>query len=115
MNDQEIEKELLENGFTQNDINFMRKIISRGEDSEETLQRLIHTLRTRFYNGCFLFIVIISAFTINFIFNTPTDLIEFFVYFFVMMLSLFLVYHIGPMKLAYKSYRLIKGKGQKHE
>ncbi|PPE57590.1 hypothetical protein F157LOC_03614 [Pectobacterium brasiliense] len=57
MNDQEIEKELLENGFTQGDINFMRKIISRGEDSEETLPRLIHTLRTRFYNGCFLFIV----------------------------------------------------------
>ncbi|MBN3042323.1 hypothetical protein H4F47_05220 [Pectobacterium brasiliense] len=110
MNDQEIEKELLENGFTQNDINFMRKIISRGEDSEETLQRLIHTLRTRFYNGCFLFIVIISAFTLNFIFNTPSDLIEFFVYFSVMMLSLFLIYHIGPMKLAYKSYRLIKAK-----
>ncbi|MCA6940826.1 hypothetical protein [Pectobacterium polaris] len=110
MSDKEIEKELLENGFNQNDINFMRKIISRGEDSEETLQRLIHTLQTRFYNGCFLFIVIISAFTINFIFNTPTDLIEFSVYLFVMMLSLFFVYHIGPMNLAYKSYRLVKGK-----
>ncbi|KFX00226.1 hypothetical protein [Pectobacterium carotovorum] len=110
MNDQEMEKELLENGFTQSDINFMRKIISRGEDSEETLQNLTHTLRARFYNGCFLFIVIISAFIINFIFNTPVDSVEFFVYFFVMMLSLFLVYHIGPMKLAYKSYRLIKEK-----
>ncbi|AIA70033.1 hypothetical protein WCU81_06020 [Pectobacterium atrosepticum] len=112
MNDQETEKELLANGFTQNDINFMRKIISRGEDSEETLQRLIHTLRTRFYNGCFLFVVIIAAFTINFIFNTRADLIEFFVYFFVMMLSLFLVYHIGPMKLAYKSYSYLKRKGK---
>ncbi|AZK61832.1 hypothetical protein [Pectobacterium versatile] len=110
MNDQEMEKELLENGFSQKDINFMRKIISRGEDSEETLQNLTHTLRARFYNGCFLFIVITSVFTINFIFNTPDDLIEFFVYFFVMMLSIFLVYHIGPMKLAYKSYRLIKSK-----
>ncbi|MBQ4789677.1 hypothetical protein [Pectobacterium versatile] len=110
MNDQEMEKELLENGFSQKDINFMRKIISRGEDSEETLQNLTHTLRARFYNGFFLFIVITSVFTINFIFNTPDDLIEFFVYFFVMMLSIFLVYHIGPMKLAYKSYRLIKSK-----
>lgn len=117
MNNQEMEKELLENGFSQKDINFMREIISRGEDSEETLQNLTHTLRARFYNGyflfivyCLLFIVIIFAFTINFIFNTPVDSVEFFVYFFVMMLSLFLVYHIGPMKLAYKSYRLIKEK-----
>ncbi|MEI7261908.1 hypothetical protein [Pectobacterium carotovorum] len=57
MNDQEMEKELLENGFSQKDINFMRKIISRGEDSEETLQNLTHTLRARFYNGFFFLLL----------------------------------------------------------
>ncbi|MEI7077084.1 hypothetical protein [Pectobacterium versatile] len=110
MNDQEMEKELLENGFSQKDINLMRKIISRGEDSEETLQNLTHTLRARFYNGCFLFIVIISAFTINFIFNTSADLIETSVFLFFMIFSLFIIYYIGPMSLAYKSYRIIKTK-----
>ncbi|WP_230857577.1 hypothetical protein [Pectobacterium versatile] len=53
MNDQEMEKELLENGFTQSDINFMRKIISRGEDSEETLLMLTHTLKTDFTPDAF--------------------------------------------------------------
>ncbi|AVT57730.1 hypothetical protein MFFDBJGM_03789 [Pectobacterium versatile] len=60
MNNKEIEKELLENGFTQGDINFMRKIISRGENSEETLLMLTQTLKSRFHTGCFLCAVIIT-------------------------------------------------------
>ncbi|GKW07473.1 hypothetical protein PEC301889_19560 [Pectobacterium carotovorum subsp. carotovorum] len=60
MNDQEIEKELLENGFTQGDVNFMRKIISRGENSEETLLMLTHTLKSRFHTGCFSCVVLIT-------------------------------------------------------
>ncbi|MCV9879142.1 hypothetical protein [Brenneria izbisi] len=110
MNDQDVEKELLENGFTENDISHMRKIISRGGDSEETLQSLTHTLRARFHNGCFLFVIIITVFIINFIFNTPADLIETLVYLFFMIFSLFIVYYIGPINLAYKSYSYLKGK-----
>lgn len=112
MNDQEMEKELLENGFSQKDINFMRKIISRSGDNEETLESLTHTLKSRFYNGCFLFIIIISAFIIDFIFNTPADLIESSVYLFFMIFSLFIVYYIGPMNLTYKSYSYLKRKGK---
>lgn len=60
MNNQGIEKDLLENGFTQDDINFMRKIIFRGENSEETLLMLTHTLKSRFHTGCFLCAVLIT-------------------------------------------------------
>lgn len=111
MNNQEMEKELLENGFSQSDINFMRKIISRGEDSEETLLMLTHTLKNRFHTGCFLCVVLITIFIA--ILTIRDDIIVISVYFLFTLIFVFLVYYLTPMKLAYKSYKIIKEK--KHE
>ena len=111
MNDQEVEKELLENGFTQNDINFMRKIISRGEDSEETLLMLTHTLKSRFHTGCFLCVVLITIFIAVLIIRD--DIVVISIYFLFTLIFIFIVYYLTPMKLAYKSYKIIKEK--KHE
>ncbi|MFJ5376503.1 hypothetical protein ACIPSX_04005 [Pectobacterium sp. CHL-2024] len=111
MNDQEIEKELLENGFTQNDINFMRKIISRGEDSEETLLMLTHTLKSRFHTGCFLCVVLVTIFIAVLIIRD--DIVVISIYFLFTLIFVFIVYYLTPMKLAYKSYEIIKEK--KHE
>ncbi|MEQ9851496.1 MULTISPECIES: hypothetical protein [Pectobacterium] len=108
MNDQEIEKELLENGFTQNDINFMRKIISRGGDSEETLLMLMHTLKSRFHTGCFLCVVLIAIFIAILIIRN--DIIVISVYFSFTLIFVFLIYYITPMNLAYKSYSYLKKK-----
>lgn len=108
MNDQDVEKELLENGFTENDISHMRKIISRGGDSEETLLMLTHTLKNRFHSGCFLYAVLVTIFIAILIIKN--DIIVIYVYFFFTLIFIFLVYYIIPMKLAYKSYSYLKGK-----
>ncbi|KHS97122.1 hypothetical protein RC90_14240 [Pectobacterium brasiliense] len=110
MNNQETEKELLENGFTQDDINFMRKIISRGEDSEETLLMLTHTLKSRFHTGCFLCVVLITIFIATLIIRN--DIIVISVYFSFTLIFVFFVYYIIPMKLAYKSYSYLNRKGK---
>ncbi|KFX00225.1 hypothetical protein JV33_09280 [Pectobacterium carotovorum subsp. carotovorum] len=110
MNDQETEKELLENGFTQGDVNFMRKIISRGENSEETLLMLTHTLKSRFHTGCFLCVVLITILITTLIIKY--DIIVISVYFSFTLIFVFLVYYITPMKLAYKSYSYLKRKSK---
>ncbi len=110
MNDQEIEKELLENGFTQGDVNFMRKIISRGENSEETLLMLTHTLKSRFHTGCFLCIVLITILITTLIIKY--DIIVISVYFLFTLIFIFLVYYLTPMNLAYKSYSYLKRKSK---
>ncbi|KFF66245.1 hypothetical protein IV99_08450 [Pectobacterium brasiliense] len=110
MNNQETEKELLENGFTQDDINFMRKIISRGESSEETLLMLTHTLKSRFHTGCFLCTVLITILIATLIIRNNIIVIS--VYFSFTLIFVFLVYYITPMKLAYKSYSYLKRKGK---
>ncbi|ULS50288.1 hypothetical protein GBN63_11150 [Pectobacterium carotovorum] len=110
MNDQEIEKELLENGFTQGDVNFMRKIISRGENSEETLLMLTHTLKSRFHTGCFSCVVLITILITTLIIKYEIIVIS--VYFSFTLIFVFLVYYITPMKLAYKSYSYLKRKGK---
>lgn len=110
MNDQEIEKELLENGFTQGDINFMRKIISRGEDSEETLLMLTHTLKSRFHTGCFLCVVLITIFIAVLIIRD--DIVVISIYFLFTLIFVFIVYYLTPMKLAYKSYSYLKRKSK---
>ncbi|PWC15201.1 hypothetical protein B4923_02690 [Brenneria roseae subsp. americana] len=110
MNDQDMEKELLENGFTQNDITNMRKIISRSGDSEETLLMLTHSLKKTFYNGCFISIILISAFFINVIFNISDDVVVILIHLFFTVFPLFFVYYLGPMNLAYKSYFYLKNK-----
>ncbi len=110
MNNKEIEKELLANGFTQGDINFMRKIISRGENSEETLLMLTQTLKSRFHTGCFLCAVIITILIATLIIKN--DIIVISVYFSFTLIFVFLVYYIIPMNLAYKSYSYLKRKSK---
>ncbi|KHN49521.1 hypothetical protein [Pectobacterium fontis] len=110
MNDQDMEKELLENGFTQNDITKMRGIVSRSENSEETLLMLTHSLKKTFYNGCFISIILIASFIINAVFNISEDWVEILIHFTLTIFFLLPVYYLAPMNLAYKSYSYLKGK-----
>ncbi|ASY78479.1 hypothetical protein BJK05_00065 [Pectobacterium polaris] len=112
MNDQETEKELLDNGFTKNDIVKMKKLISRGGNSEETLSMLTHSLKKAFFNGFFILAIIISSFIINAIFNISSDRVEILVHFIFTIFFTLLIYYLTPMNLAYKSYAYLKKKGK---
>ncbi|MEQ9859699.1 hypothetical protein OI450_06725 [Pectobacterium cacticida] len=110
MNDQEMEKELLGNGFTQNDIAKMRKIISRSGDGEETLMTLINSLKKTFYNECIISFTLISAFFINVIFNISGDIVEILIHLLFTGFFISLACYFGPVDLAYKSYSYLKRK-----
>ncbi|RUR93600.1 hypothetical protein [Pectobacterium polaris] len=112
MNDQEIEKELLENGFTQNDIAKMRNLISRGGNSEETLSMLTHSLKKAFLNGFFILAIFISSFIINAIFNISNSGMEILVHFILTVFFILPIYYLTPMKLAYKSHSYLKRKSK---
>ncbi|MDG0800329.1 hypothetical protein [Pectobacterium polaris] len=112
MNDQKTEKELLDNGFTKNDIVKMKKLISRGGNSEETLSMLTHSLKKAFFNGFFILAIIISSFIINAIFNISSDRVEILVHFIFTIFFTLLMYYLIPMNLAYKSYSYLKKKGK---
>ncbi|MEQ9969856.1 hypothetical protein ABRP72_11795 [Pectobacterium carotovorum] len=112
MNDQETEKELLENGFTQDDIIKMKKLISRGGNSEETLSMLTHSLKKAFFNGVFILAILISSLIINAIFNISNDGLEILVHFIFTIFFTLTIYNLIPMNLAYKSYSYLKKKGK---
>ncbi|MBN3122243.1 hypothetical protein [Pectobacterium brasiliense] len=112
MNDQETEKELLENGFTQNDIAKMRDLISRGGNSEETLSMLTHSLKKAFFNGFFILAILISSFIINAIFNISNNGVEILIHFVLTLFFILPIYYLTPMNLAYKSYSYLKRKSK---
>ncbi|AJJ67016.1 hypothetical protein BZ16_3405 [Yersinia pseudotuberculosis PB1/+] len=52
MTELEMEKKLLNNGFTAKNIAHMRKIISRDDKQKETYSSLLIDLKKRFFAGC---------------------------------------------------------------
>ena len=111
MNNDKMEEKLLENGFTPKDIAHMKKVIRRGiedGDTEETLFSLTYILKQRFHNGCFMAFVIITAFVVNMVLQVPQDFTEILAYFFTTLICLFFVYHLGPIRLAYKCYVFLR-------
>lgn len=53
MTELEMEKKLLNNGFTAKNITHMRKIISRDDQQKETYSSLLIDLKKRFFRGMF--------------------------------------------------------------
>ncbi|AHK21544.1 membrane protein [Yersinia similis] len=108
MTNDEIEKKLLDKGFTEKNIQHMRKIISRDKTHKETYQSLLGSLKKRFLAGCVI-VLILFAFTVPELVNQErTDFISIYI---TLALALFIVYIMAPMNLAWKAYRYLKKEG----
>ena len=52
MHNAEIERDLINNGFTHKKILRLKKILNRPHEKEESILKLIYDLKNRFYSGC---------------------------------------------------------------
>lgn len=104
MTELEMEKKLLENGFTAKNIEHMRKIISRDDEQKETYLSLLKDLKKRFWAGCLIcaiFLIVLIVFILKYSVSETSS------YLIVMIFSLYATYYIIPMNLAWKSYRYL--------
>ncbi|CQD42361.1 hypothetical protein [Yersinia mollaretii] len=105
MTELEMEKKLLENGFTAKNIEHMRKIISRDEEQKETYSSLLKDLKKRFFGGCLIFVILFTPLIIMLFNNYTTD--ELSSYIIALVFGLYITYYIVPVNLAWKSYRYL--------
>ncbi|CNK16122.1 membrane protein [Yersinia mollaretii] len=105
MTELEMEKKLLDNGFTVKNIEHMRKIISRDEEPKETYLSLLKELKKRFFGGCLICVILFTPLIIMLFNNYTTD--ELSSYIIALVFGLYVTYYITPMNLAWKSYRYL--------
>ncbi|CNI21293.1 membrane protein [Yersinia aldovae] len=105
MTELEMEKNLLNNGFTAKNIVHMRKIISRDDMKKETYSSLLKDLKRRFFAGCFICAILFTP-LIFMMFNDYTS-DEIFSYLIALAFGLYMTYYITPLNLAWKSYRYL--------
>ncbi|HDL8116139.1 TPA: hypothetical protein PXQ47_004211 [Yersinia enterocolitica] len=108
MTESEMEKKLLDNGFTDKNIVHMRKIISRDDTQKETYSSLLKDLKKRFFAGCLICAILFIPFIIM-MFNDYTSG-ELFSYLVVLIFGLYMTYYITPLNLSWKSYRYLSNK-----
>ncbi|UNK27362.1 hypothetical protein MNO11_21535 [Serratia plymuthica] len=104
MTESEMEKKMLNNGFTAKNISHMRKIISRDDTQKETYSSLLKNLKKRFFSGCFICAIFL---TVLIVFILKYSISEVSSYLIVMFFGLYATYYIIPMNLAWKSYRYL--------
>lgn len=107
MNDIELVSELRKNGFNENNIKHLQKIIVRSE-GRETLSTLLVDLKKRFYAGCLMLIVIFIPLVCKVMFNISGSLTAYIIAF---AFSFYCVYQIVPLILAWKAYRFLSKRG----
>ncbi|CNK29087.1 membrane protein [Yersinia aldovae] len=108
MTESEMEKKLLDNGFTDKNIVHMRKIISRDNTQKETYSSLLKDLKKRFMGGCLICAILFIP-LVTMIFNDYTS-DEIFSYLVALIFGLYITYYITPLNLAWKSYRYLSNK-----
>ncbi|ABS46978.1 MULTISPECIES: hypothetical protein [Yersinia pseudotuberculosis complex] len=108
MTELEMEKKLLNNGFTAKNIAHMRKIISRDDKKKETYSSLLIELKKRFFAGCLICAILFTP-LIFMMFNDYTS-DEIFSYLVALIFGLYMTYYITPLNLAWKSYRYLSNK-----
>ncbi|AJJ05846.1 membrane protein [Yersinia pseudotuberculosis] len=108
MTELEMEKKLLNNGFTAKNIAHMRKIISLDDKQKETYSSLLIDLKKRFFAGCLICAILFTP-LIFMMFNDYTS-DEIFSYLVALIFGLYMTYYITPLNLAWKSYRYLSNK-----
>lgn len=108
MTDSEMEKELLANGFTEKEVNRLKKVLTHEHVNDaggETLESLILDLKKGFIPSCIIIGTIPLLYPLIVTEPVRIGVIAFAV---VAIFSLFSVNLINPMKLSYKSYMFLK-------
>ncbi|WP_034917529.1 hypothetical protein [Erwinia sp. 9145] len=96
---------LLENGFTEKNINFLRKILARPESKGQTLHSLIDDLRKRFWGGvlCLLIMTVVCLYwLVNY---EKTHALAYIV---TIIFGVLVIFHLTPFSLSLKAYRFHK-------
>ncbi|MDN0110873.1 hypothetical protein QVO02_09680 [Yersinia mollaretii] len=108
----EMEKELLANGFTEKEVNRLKKFLTSeyANDTEgDTLESIILDLKKRFIPSCFCILLVLLLYPLI---VTKPVLIELSVYLVIAIFSFFCINLITPMKLSCKAYRFLKNKNK---
>ncbi|MGT3243614.1 hypothetical protein ACVSUJ_13670 [Yersinia enterocolitica] len=105
-----MEKELLANGFTEKEVNRLKKFLTTEYSNEgDTLESLILDLKKRFIPSCFCILLVLLLYPLI---VTKPVLIELSVYLVIAIFSFFCINLITPMKLSFKAYRFLKNKNK---
>ncbi len=106
----EMEKELLANGFTEKEVNRLKKFLTAEYSNEgDTLESLILDLKKRFIPSYFCIFLVLLLYPLI---VTKPVLIELSVYLVIAIFSFFCINLITPMKLSFKAYRFLKNKNK---
>jgi hypothetical protein len=110
--DIEMEKQLLANGFTQKEVNRLKKVLTHAHVNDaggETLESLIIDLNKSFIPSCFciLIVLLLCPFMV-----TKPVIIEVSVYIIIAIFSFFCINMINPIKLSFKAYLFFKRKNK---
>ncbi|WP_244262994.1 hypothetical protein [Yersinia mollaretii] len=108
----EMEKELLANGFTEKEVNRLKKVLTHKHVNDaggETLESLILDLKKGFIPSCIVIGIIPLLYPLIVTEPIRIGVIAFSV---VAMILLFSVNLINPIKLSYKSYVFLKKKNR---
>lgn len=109
----EMEKQLLANGFTEKEVNRLKKVLTHKHVNDaggETLESLIIDLKTSFIPSCIVIGTIPLLYPLIVTEPVRVGVIAFSV---VAIILLFSVNLINPIKLSYKSYMFLKKTKQK--
>ncbi|CQH39984.1 hypothetical protein QJR48_17890 [Yersinia enterocolitica] len=108
MTDSEMEKELLANGFTEKEVNRLKKVLTHEHVNDaggETLESLILDLKKGFIPSCIVIGTIPLLYPLIVTEPVRIGVMAFAV---VAIMLLFGVNLINPIKLSYKSYMFLK-------
>jgi len=101
------EKDLLDNGFTVRNISRLREVLSRNENTGETLSGLVDELSRRFYGGVISLFLVLAPLIFLPVFY-PLSLLLY--YLPVAIFGIIAVWYLIPLGLSWKAYRMMKGR-----
>ncbi|WP_261371878.1 hypothetical protein [Yersinia aldovae] len=109
MTDIEMGKQLLANGFTQKEVNRLKKILTHEHAGDENLQSMILDLKKRFIINCISIGMIPLSYPLI---VTNHNRIEIIAYLLTSAMVLFIINLISPFKLSFKAFFFLKKKGE---
>jgi hypothetical protein len=98
-----MEKKLLAHGFTEKEVNRLKKVLASEHAGDDNLQSLILELKKGFIPSCICILVVLLLYP--FIVTEP-NMIELTAYLITATIAFFSINRINPMKLSYKAYML---------
>jgi hypothetical protein len=103
----EMEKKLLAHGFTEKEVNRLKKILTSEHAKDENLQSMILDLKQRFIPCCISISVVLLIYP--FAVTDPYS-VELIAYLITAIIAFFIINIITPIKLSFKAYFFLKNK-----